>query len=454
MSGSTVIISGHDAFLATNHLRRAKMKKGNTRRGFMKAGLAAAAAYAGRPAAGREMPSHAGSFGQSGSADREYWCSLSSRLASPVLGALSRRRLKIEMPVEAARSAQDRAQFTHLEALGRLLCGVAPWLELAGDESSEGKERTRLADLARAGIDAATDPASPDHMNFSLGRQPLVDAAFLAQAMLRAPGQLWHKLPRRVQANVVASLKETRAIKPSDNNWLLFATTIEVFMQRAGEKPDEARLIGGLRKFRDWYIGDGLYGDGPEFHWDYYNSFVIHPMLIEALDVMCAQSPEWQSMWERETARLTRWAAIQERLIAPDGSYPVIGRSIAYRCGAFQGLALAALRHALPSDVLPGQARRALTGVIHRTMDSPGTWNPDGWLQIGLSGHQPGLGEGYISTGSLYLCSAALLPLGLPASDAFWISSGAPTTWEKAWSGKDLPPDHALRNGESAPKKF
>jgi hypothetical protein len=30
-----------------------------------------------------------------------------------------------------------------------------------------------------------------------------------------------------------------------------------------------------------WYKGDGFYGDGPDFHWDYYNSFVIQPMLLE-----------------------------------------------------------------------------------------------------------------------------------------------------------------------------
>ena len=30
-----------------------------------------------------------------------------------------------------------------------------------------------------------------------------------------------------------------------------------------------------------------------------------------------------------------RYAAVQERLIAPDGTFPALGRSIAYRCGAF-----------------------------------------------------------------------------------------------------------------------
>ena len=349
------------------------------------------------------------------------------------------------MPIEAAPNVRDRASYTYLEALGRLLAGLAPWLELGGDDTSEGRERGRLAVLARTAIDAATDPASPDFLNFSKGNQPLVDSAFLAQAMLRAPNELWKKLDARVQSNVVAALKSSRPIKPGENNWKLFATTVEVFLHRVGEKRDDARLFEGVTKHREWYVGDGIYGDGPEFHWDYYNAFVIQPMLIEALDIVGDEAPEWKSLKGKVHERLTRFAAIEERLITPEGSYPVIGRSVAYRCGAFQGLALAALRHMLPEEISPAQVRVALTAVIRRTLEAPGTFDANGWLRIGVSGHQPGLGENYISTGSLYLCSVALLPLGLSATDPFWGAPAAPTTWEKIWSGVDVPVDHALR---------
>ena len=90
------------------------------------------------------------------------------------------------------------------------------------------------------------------------------------------------------------------------------------------------------------------------------------------------------------------------------------------------------------------QVRGALTAVIRRTLEAPGTFDADGWLRIGLCGHQPGIGETYISTGSLYLCAVALLPLGLPASDAFWSAPSQPWTSAKAWSGKAFPIDHAL----------
>ena len=144
------------------------------------------------------------------------------------------------------------------------------------------------------------------------------------------------------------------------------------------QKRDDVRLFEGIRKHREWYVGDGMYGDGPEFHWDYYNSFVIQPMLVEALDVIAEEAAEWKTFRDQAIARLTRYAAIQERLIAPDGSYPAIGRSIAYRAGAFQGLAVAALRGILPKEIAPAQARVALTAVIRRTIEAPGTFDANG----------------------------------------------------------------------------
>ena len=82
--------------------------------------------------------------------------------------------------------------------------------------------------------------------------------------------------------------------------------------------------------------------------------------------------------------------------------------------------------------------------VIRRMIEAPGTFDDQGWLRIGFYRHQPSLGEGYISTGSLYLCTAALLPLGLPPDDAFWSAPPAPWTSQQIWSGQPLPADHAL----------
>jgi len=155
-------------------------------------------------------------------------------------------------------------------------------------------------------------------------------------------------------------------------------------------------------------------------------------------------SPRWAPLREAVEKRARRYAAIQERLVGPDGSFPPLGRSLAYRCGAFHLLAQATLRGALPEGVTPAQSRGALTAVIRRTLEAPGTFDARGWLQVGLAGHQPHLAEPYISTGSLYLCTVAFLPLGLPARDAFWVDLPAEWSSRRAWSGEDLPADHAM----------
>lgn len=379
-----------------------------------------------------------------GAADRLAWVDVASRLAEPVLTALAARRLKATMPVEARAGIVDRPRYTHLEALGRLLAGLAPWLESAGDTAGAGAARQRYAELARQAIDAATDPVSPDFLNFTDGTQPLVDAAFLAHAVLRAPNELWRALPPHTRKNVVAALVSTRRIKPWFSNWLLFSGMVEACLCTVGEAWDPMRVDYAVRQHEQWYRGDGVYGDGPEFHWDYYNSYVIQPMLLDVLAAVAPANKSWDTFREPVVKRARRYAAIQERLIAPDGTFPPIGRSLAYRCGAFQLLAQMALTRQLPEGVSPAQVRCALTAVITKTLTAPGTFDAGGWLTIGLCGHQPSIGESYISTGSVYLCATALLPLGLPPTDEFWSAPPQDWTSKRAWSGADLPADHAL----------
>jgi hypothetical protein len=375
--------------------------------------------------------------------ERDVWISSMRSIAGPVLLNLANGTLKARMPVEQAAGA-DRRSVTHLEALGRLIAGLAPWIDLPPDATPEGHARAQFADLARRAIGRGVDPSSPDFLNFTRERQPLVDAAFLAQGLLRAPRALRDGLDATTKRHLVAALESTRAITPGFNNWLLFSAMVEAGLKSLGAGWDRTRVDYAVRQHEAWYKGDGAYGDGPDFHWDYYNSFVIHPMLVDVLEACSSDSPAWTEIAVRVEQRARRYAAVQERLIAPDGSFPPIGRSIAYRCGAFHLLAQSALRHRLPDGVSPAQVRGALTAAIHRTLDAPGTFDAEGWLQIGLCGHQPGAGEPYISTGSLYLCSVAMLPLGLPPGDEFWSAPAQPWTSARAWRGQPFPIDHAL----------
>jgi hypothetical protein len=379
-----------------------------------------------------------------GAQDRLYWLQVLEKLAFPVLDHLARRELKKAMPVEAAHPS-DRGRYTHLEAFGRLLAGIAPWLQAQGLDAAETKLQRKYIDLALLALDAATDPASPDFLNFSRGDQPLVDTAFLAQALLRAPAILLHSLDAKVKRQLIEALKSSRAIPtPNGRNWVLFAVLVETALLTLEQTTIEERLEGSLRHMLGWYAGDGAYGDGQFFHFDYYNSFVIQPMLVDAFSVLRKTDSRFQPAWAIVLRRAQRFAEVQERLIAPDGTFPSLGRSTTYRFGAFQALAQMALLRQLPDRLNPAQVRCALTAVIRRMIEAPGTFDENGWLQIGFCGHQPSLAEGYISTGSLYLAGAGLLPLGLPPADPFWSGAPARYTSQQLWSGQSLPADHAL----------
>lgn len=374
---------------------------------------------------------------------RKYWVEMLVKISDPVLTALARKELKKTMPVE--QGSWDRKPYAHLEAISRTLLGLAPWLELGIHEGWEGQLRKKYADLARKAIDSATDPESPDFVNFTEGGQPIVDAAFLAHAILRAPVELWDKLELRVRENVINCLKETRKNrKPCYSNWLLFSAMIETALFKMGEEWDHMRVDYAIRQFEQWYLGDGVYSDGPDFHWDYYNSFVIQPMLLDILLNVGDFYDEWKLLKNQVLKSEKRYAEVLERCIAPDGSYPPIGRSITYRVGAFQALAHIALIHELPENIKPSQVRCALTEVIKRTLEPLGTFDENGWLKIGLCGSQPSLGEGYICTGSLYLCTAGFLPLGLHSEDEFWSGDDEAWTSRKIWQGENLNCDHAL----------
>lgn len=378
--------------------------------------------------------------------DRSYWLDVAEKVSSPVLENLLRRELKKKMPVEAAHPA-ERARYTHLEAFGRLLAGIAPWLAARDLGQLETQRQKKFIALAQASLDAATDPKSPDFMNFCHGGQPLVDAAFLAQGILRAPTPLWESLDSRVRRQIIDALKSSRAIgTPTDSNWVMFTAMIETALLMMGEKTIEIRLEGCLRHMLGWYEGDGIYGDGEFFHWDYYNSFVIQPMLVDVLATLQQKDNRFEEAYQIVLRRSIRYAEILERLIAPDGTFPSMGRSTTYRFGALQSLAQMALMRQLAERINPAQVRCAMTAVIRKIIEAPGTFDEQGWLRIGFYGHQPALAETYISTGSLYLCAAAFLPLGLPPADEFWNGAAMQWTQQRIWSGENIPADHAIHD--------
>lgn len=306
-----------------------------------------------------------------GAEDRAKWVEWLWKISYPVVHNLAENTLRKNMPVEWSTGEKNPERWyrevTHLEAVGRTLAGLAPWLALPDDDTQEGKLRKQMREEVLRGLRNGVDPESPDLLNFTRELQPIVDAAYLVHAFMRAPKALWEPLDEVTKQRYLDALKSMRNRVGAYNNWVLFSGLIETFILQEEGQCDPFRFTLAKNKVKEWYVGDGWYSDGPKFSMDNYNAYVMHPMSVAMLEVLVPKYRASKEELEQATKRMVRHAEFCERQICPDGTYPAFGRSVTYRTAAFQSLADVALRHKLPDHIKPAQVRCALTAV-HRNM--------------------------------------------------------------------------------------
>lgn len=376
--------------------------------------------------------------------DREFWLAQMDKMVRPVLSSLAHDSLRIVMPQVVSNrtdNKENRIKVMYVEVLGRVLSGIAPWLQLEGGNAKEVALREQYRQWALDGLKNALDSNAKDFMRFDITGQQLVDASYIAYAFIRAPW-LWEHLEAREKERLVRSIKTTRQFRPVFSNWLLFSAMNEAFLSQYADEWDVMRVDYALRQLEQWYVGDGLYSDGVYYANDYYNSYVIQPYLAAIVGVIGKKTNAYAAMADKIKKRNERYAVLQERSINVDGTYPATGRSIVYRGAAFHHLADMAWRKALPQQLSPAQVRCALTAVIRKTLESPATYK-NGWLTIGLYGEQPDLADFYNNQGSMYICTNIFLPLGLTESDPFWADPPAKWSAQKIWSGENFANDHS-----------
>jgi hypothetical protein len=142
--------------------------------------------------------------------------------------------------------------------------------------------------------------------------------------------------------------------------------------------------------------------------------------------------------------RSSRLSSQLERSISPEGTYPLLGSCLSYRCGVFHLLSQAALLKILPRNIKPAQVRSALTAVLKKQFGENQNFSSNGWLLVGLNGSQLDISESDINTGSVYFCCAIFLALGLPDSDLFWTEPYAEWTSIQAWNGHAIQKDQTI----------
>ncbi|MCD7973245.1 MAG: DUF2264 domain-containing protein [Candidatus Azobacteroides sp.] len=384
-----------------------------------------------------------GRSGEEGHGDRAYWIDLCHRITLPILKNMGEGKLKVNMPVELSPEWDNRNKnVVYMEAFGRLMAGIAPWFNLPDDDTDEGKLRKEFRQMALQSYKNAVDPLNPDYLLWQGANQALVDAAYIANSFLRAPESLWGALDKDTKDRYIKEFRSLRKIRPPYNNWLLFRSMIEAFFVFIGEEYDGYVLELALRKTNEWYLGDGWYSDGPEYALDYYNGYVMHPMVVEIVEVMENNNIPVPITLDLAIRRMQRYNQLLERLISPEATFPPVGRSMTYRMGAFQPLALAAWKYGCPDKLTYGQIRNALTSIMKKMFSIEGNMDQEGFLRLGFVGYQPELADYYTNNGSLYITSLVFLPLGLPPEHEFWTAPPEEWTSRKAWSGKPFPKDY------------
>ena len=171
--------------------------------------------------------------------DREVWVTLLYQMAEPVLKPMSEGRLQEVMSYESGNLEVSptwdgrNKKVSYMEAFGRLMTGLAPWLSLPDNDTKEGLMRKQVREWAIKSYTNAVDPTNPDYLGWQSGGQTLVDAAFLVQSFHRGWDALWEPLSVETKLRYVHELQQLHRYDPPYQNWFLFCGIEEAFLMKA-----------------------------------------------------------------------------------------------------------------------------------------------------------------------------------------------------------------------------
>jgi hypothetical protein len=374
---------------------------------------------------------------------RDIVVSYALKLSLPVLDAYSKGLLPKSLPKFRAKGKEEYFfDVAALECIGRLFCGIAPWLQLNDDESQDCLNKL----LTGLELDAT---ASQTQLQWGKWQQNLVDASYFAIGLMNAPivfNNLSLKAKNFIRDGLLAALTKEAFY----NNWILMPAVINLCLDKYWNICNIDLVINSIKTVDSWYVGDGFYRDGYFFAFDYYNSYVFHPFLMEINKNISSHSLHRETLSRINTknllARSQRYAVILEKLADKDGRLPVVGRSATYRTGAFYLISNLALNKMLPPSLSENKIRCLLLASIDSLLGQQSCYDVNNFLKPGYNSFQPLLSEDYITSGSLYMAALIFNILGLEKNDTFW--SGDDELWvSQAFStrvGELIPNDISL----------
>jgi len=335
-------------------------------------------------------------------------------LYEPLLPHLSSGGARVRLGSFASVFEESTAE---LEGFARPLYGIVP-LTVGGHDFAHWE---RFA----AGLDAGTDPESPEYWGPVPGDndQRMVEQAAIGLALAFCPEQVWEPLSAAARDRLVRWLHGIFEHDPNPNNWQFFRVLVALGLERVGAPFDGARVTTSLDLLDSYRVGRHWYADGALANVDYYVPFAFHTyglMYAAANDLGLGDDNRAAAYRERAAT----FASDAQHWFAPDGAAVPFGRSLTYRfaMSSFWGaLAWADVESELSWGAVRGLAMRNLRWwAAHPISDR------DGVLSIGYTYDNRRLSETYSSAGSPYWCMKAFGSLAARADHPFWTTDEDP----------------------------
>jgi len=350
-----------------------------------------------------------------GSSTRESWAALLARLTFgftrgvPADGSPAWSRLP---------GADAANRISGMEGFCRMTVAWSAWLGNPDNPTTLEYDGHTLdvLDLTVQGLVDGTDQAGPWYWGDIGDRdQRIVEAAEIAFTLWTGRDRLVPALGPTRLGQVTAWLAQVHGRDVYEDNWVLFPVIVATVRRGLGEIVEDRLIDEGIDTMLSWYSGDGWYSDGEGHAYDRYTGWAIHWHLLHWAEIDGDRRPEIRDL-VRE--RATTWLRDLPAFAAEDGAIPFIGRSLGYRFATAGPLGLAAVQGRLPVD--PGLARGVIDRSIRYHLDHDALDPATDWFRVGVWGLRPDVCERYMSPGASAWAVRALVPLLLPASDAFW----------------------------------
>ena len=336
------------------------------------------------------------------------------RLYAPLAPHVSDGGARVRLGSFAAVFEESTAE---LEGFARPLYGIVP-LTVGGYGFDDW-------DRIVAGLDAGTDPASPDYWGPVPGDtdQRMVEQAAIGLALAFCPERAWEPLSSAARARLVAWLQGIFEYDPAPNNWQFFRVLVSLGLERVAATFDRSKVARSLEQLDGYRLGDHWYEDGALANVDWYVPFAFHTygLVYAAANDIGLGDDRWAAAYRERAAG---FGTDFQHWFAPDGAAVPFGRSMTYR------FAMASFWGALAwADVETGLTWGQVRGLSMRHLrwwaDKPIS-DRDGVLSVGFTYDNRRLAETYNSAGSPYWSMKAFGALAAPADHPFWTSDEEP----------------------------